>query len=119
MSDDGVTNLFHNAGTGTALYVPDLTIANYTTTDIYLPYESVGSGHERSGLRHSRRRDPWHARHHGFNDIPVITANASVNFYDNTGDMGGSLPGGPDDLVLGYHLLHRSPDHGQHRPGHR
>ena len=62
VSDDGVTNLFGNAGTGTALYVPDLTIANYTTVDIYLPYESLGSGHERSGLRRSRRRRLRRAR---------------------------------------------------------
>ena len=46
MSDDGVNNLFNGnywGDTGSALYVPDVTIANYTTVDIYLPYESVGS----------------------------------------------------------------------------
>ena len=103
VSDDGVTNLFHNAGTGSALYVPDLTIANYTTTDIYLPYESVGSGHDVQDYVVLGGGDPTGLPGtYGFNDIPVITANASVNFYDNTGDTGGSPPGGADDLVLGF-----------------
>ena len=34
--------------------------------------------------------------------MPLINGtSASVNFYDNTVDTGGSPPGGPDNLVLG------------------
>ena len=37
-----------------------------------------------------------------FIDQPVVTqTNASVNFFDNHADNGGSPPGGPDNLVLG------------------
>ena len=44
----------------------------------------------------------------GFVFQPVYTVlNGTVNFYDNTIDTGGSPPGGPDDLVLGYHRFHR------------
>jgi hypothetical protein len=101
VSDDGITNLFGN-GAGTALYVPDLTIANYTTVDIYLPYESLNPAPNVQDYVVLGGATPAGAPGtYGFNDVPVITANATVNFYDNTGDTGGSLPG-PDDLVLGY-----------------
>lgn len=100
VSDDGVT-LFD--GASTALYVPDLTIANYTTVDIYLPFESLNPAPNVQDYVILGGAAPGGAPGtYGFNDIPVITVNASVNFYDNTVDTGGSPPGGPDDLVLGY-----------------
>src|SRR5208282_5047998 len=37
-----------------------------------------------------------------FVDQPVVTVtNASLNFFDNHADNGGSPPGGPSNLVLG------------------
>jgi hypothetical protein len=109
VSDDGVSNLFnanYYSQTGTALYVPDVTIANYTTVDIYLPYESVGSKIDSYNTQDyvilGGAAPGGAPGTYGFNDIPVITANASVNFYDNTVDTGGSPPGGADDLVLGF-----------------
>jgi hypothetical protein len=111
VSDDGVNNLFsysnyYNGQTGTALYVPDVTIANYTTVDIFLPFESVGASIDSSNTQNyvilGGAAPGGAPGTFGFNDIPVITVNASVNFYDNTVDTGGSPPGGADNLVLGY-----------------
>lgn len=105
VSDDGISNLFQNAGTATALYVPDLTIDNYTTVNIYLPYESVGNGHDVQDYVILGGAAPVGSPlgAFGFNDNALPTViNASVSFYDNTADNGGSPPGGPDDLVLGY-----------------
>ena len=110
VSDDGIggtspTDLFpvNDPGSATALYVPDLTIANYTTVDIYLPFESLNPPPNVQDYVILGGAAPGGAPGtYGFNDIPVITANATVNFYDNTVDTGGSPPGGPDDLVLGY-----------------
>ena len=111
IADDGV-NVYSRA---TALVGTDsrldlrrsaVTIDNYTTADIYLPYESV-SGTQNWVVLGSQ--DPTTANGYvgGFVDQPVVTVplidgtSASVNFYDNTVDNGGSPPGGADNLVLG------------------
>ena len=63
--------------------------------DIYLPYESSAQCRPRTFRITSFSAAPAPAGApgtYGFNDVPVITANATVNFYDNTGDTGGSLP---------------------------
>ena len=107
------------AVTFTALNVPVFTVDNYTTTDIYLPYESVTTYTVTSGdPRHPTTttfadqnyvilgsQDPWTnpiGPEPGFNVQPLVTGQAFVNFYDNTTDTGGSPPGGPDNLVLGW-----------------
>jgi hypothetical protein len=93
---------------GTALYVPQLVIDNYSTVDIVLPFESSGTypgwppgGNVQNyvilGAEIPTVNQP------GFDVTPVVTeGSATVNFFDNHADQGGSPPGGPDDLVLGY-----------------
>ncbi len=90
------------ATTSSALNVPVFTIDNYTTSDIYLPYESIktagGSDYQNYVVLGST----------DFVDQPVVSVPilgataASLNFYDNQTDTGGSSPGGPDGLVLGH-----------------
>ena len=101
VSDDGVNNLFNGNWYGqsaTALYVPDVTIANYTTVDIYLPYESAVKPMPSTRRITSSSAAPAPTGTpgtYGFNDIPVTTANASVNFYDNTSTPVDRLPAAP------------------------
>jgi hypothetical protein len=119
VSDDGVQlkqNPSHEGGgtvTGTALYVPQLTIENYTTVNIMLPTESVGTPNPQGDpAQHNYvilgGQDPLGStggfvNGPGFNDSPVDSVqNATVNFFDNNADNGGSPPGGEDGLVLGY-----------------
>ena len=98
----GTTSSFSN--------VPVFTVDNYTTTDIYLPYESVGKG---AGVipPASFGRDWQNYVVLGSTDfvdqpvvsVPILGATAAVvNFYDNQTDTGGSPPGGPDGLVVGH-----------------
>ena len=115
LADDGVNvysyNYSRNGGAtstlvGTIFDASAVTIDNYTTADIYLPYESV-TGTQNWVVLGSQ--DPTAANGYvgGFVDQPVVSVplingtSASVNFYDNTVDTGGSPPGGPDNLVLG------------------
>ena len=105
---------------GTALYVPHFTVDNVTTVNIVLPYESVGfvladyNNGEGSGvaildlqnyvvLGGSLLSVPNAGSGTGsFTDQPVVTVpNATLNFFDNHADNGGSPPGGADNLVLG------------------
>ncbi len=103
VADEGIYNAFNNAVTATVFYTPQFAVDNYTTTDIYLPYESVGHGNNVQDYVVLGGAVPSIAGGFGFIDQPVVTATAaSVNFYDNTADTGGSWPGGPSDLVLGY-----------------
>jgi hypothetical protein len=118
VSDDGVP--LSQAGTlngvpvfQTALFVPQFTVDNYTTVDIVMPFEStietlagairvpqpqlvqdyviLGASLLTSGIGQA-----------SFVDQPVVTVtNATLNFFDNHADNGGSPPGGPSDLVLG------------------
>ena len=98
------------ATTSSALNVPVFTIDNYTTSDIYLPYESVATEMVTNQLV-TTFVDPQNYVVLGSTDfvdqpvvsVPILGATAaSLNFYDNTTDTGGSPPGGPDDLVLGH-----------------
>jgi hypothetical protein len=108
-----------NITVGTASYVPELTIDNYSTVDIVLPVESVGTqtvffdDHAPVTVPTQNyvilgAQDPLAApggllNGPGFIDTPIVTVqNAVVNFYDNNADNGGSPPGGEDDLVLGF-----------------
>jgi len=101
------------------MYVPELTIDNYSTVDIVLPTESVGTvsfstiedGIETAPIQNYvilGGQDPLASsggllNGPGFNITPVVTVNnAVVNFYDNNADNGGSPPGGEDNLVLGF-----------------
>ena len=98
---------------GTIFDAPIVQIENYTTTDIYLPYESVKPASDGGPLQNwvvLGSQDPTAVNLHqgGFTDTPVFSTPliagtaATLNFYDNTVDNGGSPPGGPDNLVLGY-----------------
>ncbi len=89
-----------------AMNVPAFTIDNYTTGNIYLPYQSVDAAKDGGGLHNYvilGSEDPYtNGGVGGFVFQPVYTVlNGTVNFYDNTTDTGGSPPGGPDNLVLG------------------
>ena len=79
----------------TAFNAPKVIIDNYTTVNIVLPWESpttVKSDPQNFVILGSTQ----------FIDQPVVTqTNASVNFFDNHADNGGSPPGGADNLVLG------------------
>ena len=92
VSDDGV-----QFGGGTIFDAPVVTIDNYTTVDIYLPHESVSGAQNYVVLGSTQ-----------FVDQPVVSVPllngtaASLNFYDNTADTGGSPGTGPDNLVLGH-----------------
>ncbi len=105
----------------TASDTPVVQIANYTTVDFYLPYESLkfhGYGNSggpngtdtSSGDYGSDFSNYVVLGSTSFVDTPVVVAdnpngsflNASLNFYDNQNDTGGSDPGGPDNLVLGH-----------------
>jgi hypothetical protein len=105
---------------GQALYVPHFTVDNVTTVNIVLPYESPGfvffDRHNGSGdhkvildlqnyviLGASLLSVPNNGAGTGsFTDQPVVTVtDATVNFFDNHADNGGSPPGGADNLVLG------------------
>jgi hypothetical protein len=100
---------------GTAMFVPQFTVDNYSTVDIVLPTESFGvpelfgsqGGFENTtdvtqnyvilGGQDPIKNGP------GFIDTPVVTVqNPTVNFFDNHADNGGSPLGGVDDLVLGF-----------------
>ncbi len=97
-------------GSFTLSDTPHVQIANYTTADFFLPYESLPVSTSSGGS------DPGSPYHNyvvlgstSFSDTPVVVAdnggsvlNASLNFYDNQTDTGGSDPGGPDNLVLGH-----------------
>ena len=111
VADDGV-NIYKGSVApgnivGTIFNSSQVVIDNYTTADIYLPYESV-KGTQNWVVLGSE--DPTIANGHvgGFNDTPVVSVPllngtaANVNFYDNTVDTGGSPPGGADNLVLGF-----------------
>jgi hypothetical protein len=84
--------------------VPVFAVDNYTTVDIWLPFENINGDPHDVGLGTTK-----------FIDQPVVTAfPATVTFHDNTADTGGSPPGGPDDLFLGEtqtydHLLSSNP----------
>ena len=105
-----------NVTFGTAMYVPEFTVDNYSTVDIVLPTESVGIAWTTEHGIVTRvqnftilgGQDPLAApggilNGPGFNINPVVTVqNAVVNFYDNNADNGGSPPGGEDNLVLGF-----------------
>src|SRR5208282_5867843 len=91
------------AGTFTLSDTPVVQILNYTNVDFYLPFESLpvsdgGSPYPNWVVLGST----------SFTDAPVVLSfanghfqNASLNFYDNANDTGGSDPGGPDNLALG------------------
>ena len=115
VADDGIQLNTINEGqiglaVGTAMYVPELTIDNYSTVDIVLPTESVNSPIDGDPQNYVilGGQDPLAApggipNGAGFNINPVVTVNnAVVNFYDNNADNGGSPPGGEDNLVLGF-----------------
>jgi hypothetical protein len=105
ISDDGVTVNYDvssgdNDPVGSLSDTPKVQIANYTTVDFFLPYESVTTAPYANYVVLGST---------SFSDTPVVVAdngglvlNASVNFYDNRTDTGGSDPGGPDNLVLGH-----------------
>ena len=83
---------------GTIFVSPVVEIFNYTNVDIYLPYESAVINSDGDSIQNWVVLGSDH-----FTDQPVPTVtNASVNFYDNTDDTGGSDPGGADNLVLGH-----------------
>jgi hypothetical protein len=92
---------------GTIFDAPAVTIDNYTTTDIYLPYESI-PGMQNYVVLGSQLPGISNDGVGGFVVNPVVTVPVfnsvfgSVYFYDNMADTGGSPPGGPDNLVLGY-----------------
>jgi hypothetical protein len=95
-SDDGITlDNTEDDDTGTAFVVPTLTIDNYTTVNIFLPFESQHDG--------GPKDQNWVVLGStGFFDTPIVTAlSASVNFFDNKADTGGSDPFA-DNLVLGH-----------------
>ena len=106
IADDGVNVYKGDALVGTIFDSSAVTIDNYTTADIYLPYESV-SGTQNWVVLGSQDPTTANGNVGGFVDQPVVTVplidgtSASVNFYDNTVDNGGSPPGGADNLVLG------------------
>ena len=103
---------------------PYVTIDNYTTVNIFLPAESVNNTYFDEGRHQHTENTPNYvvlgsadpilasgADLPGFVDQPVVsvpvpggsaTVAASVNFYDNTVDNGGSPGALPDNLVLGY-----------------
>ena len=90
----------------TAFIAPNVTIDNYKTVIFVLPTESVvkakiyyemvvvGLWTYRTGSFSVRRRSTTTPCHD--------SSNASVNFFDNNADNGGSPPGGEDNLVLGH-----------------
>ncbi len=94
------------AATSSYSNVKTFTVDNYTTTDIYLPYESVGKGTITAGS--TDVQDYVVLGSAAFVDQPIVSVPilgavaATVNFYDNQTDTGGSPPGGPDGLVLGH-----------------
>ena len=111
VSDDGARVSIGGGLTATVFNAPKVTIDNYTTANIVLPWESgtdVSTYTYRSGS--STYTDTYTANYQDyvvlgsqqFIDQPVVTqTNASVNFFDNHADNGGSPPGGPANLVLG------------------
>jgi hypothetical protein len=109
VSDDGVTlrgpdlpDDTDGPSVGTAMFVPELSIQNYSTVNIVLPTESVGFGKDTQDYVILGGQDPITAGP-GFDIEPVVTVqNATVNFFDNNADNGGSPPGGEDNLVLGF-----------------
>ena len=130
ISDDGVDYVYKPDGQElsykysktlfTLSDTPVVQIANYTTVDFFLPYESLPYSHSSTPIGVVSASDP--SSDPGspfanyvvlgstyFSDTPVVVAdangqslNASLNFYDNQTDTGGSDPGGPDNLVLGH-----------------
>lgn len=117
LADEGV-NVYDHTGTlllGSIFDAPQFTIDNYTTVDIYLPFESIGG---QDWVVLGSQANPSAKGYVGFVDTPVVTVPlttglgfppaivgplyAELNFYDNTLDTGGSPPGGADDLVLGF-----------------
>jgi hypothetical protein len=98
VSDDGVC-----LGNGvTALNIPNVTIENYATTDIYLPFEGITGDVNGYGGTAQPNFVILGSGSTGFIDAiaPQLT-NVTLNFHDNTADTGGSDPGGPDNLILG------------------
>jgi len=80
------------------MYVPELTIDNYSTVDIVLPTESSGLVYTTdTGIPVPVQnftilggQNPLSPNGPGFNITPVVTVNnAVVNFYDNNADNGG------------------------------
>jgi hypothetical protein len=111
IGDEGIAYKGPNIS-GTIFDAAAVTIENYTTVDIYLPFESIAGTQNYVVLG---SQDPWlNNGVGGFNDLPVVSVplvnggvSASLNFYDNgsaavQGDNGGSPPGGADNLVLGW-----------------
>jgi len=90
----------------TAFIAPIVTIDNYNTVVFVLPTESVGEEEIRydNGSLGSVFVQNWVVLGStAFIDNPIVTASsASVNFFDNNADNGGSPPGGEDNLVLGH-----------------
>ncbi len=117
VSDDGVPLKLAGTLNGvnvfqTALYVPQFTVDNYTTVDIVMPWESVTEtlvtnpvGPVTASVAvqdYVILGGALLAGAPSFLDQPVVTVtNATLNFFDNHADNGGSPPGGPSDLVLG------------------
>ncbi|MFO1160203.1 MAG: hypothetical protein U1E60_15285 [Reyranellaceae bacterium] len=87
LSYDGISHL--PTGLASALDVPTFSVTDYAITDVYLRYDSSGSG----------------ARHAVFlgstfvNDFPATTAPSSLNFFDNTDTYAPNSPA--TDLYLG------------------
>jgi len=121
VSDDGVTvhptitpgSSMGGTNSFTASDTPVVQILNYTNVDFFLPYESLQPSHGSGNA--SSKADPGSIYANwvilgstSFTDTPVVLSyangafqNATLNFYDNTTDTGGSDPGGPSDLALG------------------
>jgi hypothetical protein len=79
--------------------VPVFAVDNYTTVDIWLPFEGGDPSSFAVGLGTTK-----------FIDQPVVTAfPATVTFHDNTADTGGSPPGRPDNLYLGHNQSYDIP----------
>jgi hypothetical protein len=120
VSDDGVTvrpgeqleglpAIVLGTNTFTLSDTPVVQILNYTNVDFYLPFESLLPSAS------STSTDPGSIYHNwvvlgseSFTDAPVVLSfangqfqHASLNFFDNANDTGGSDPGGPDNLALG------------------
>jgi hypothetical protein len=109
VSDDGV-NVFPTTSPESTLShtpAPEFTLSdtpvvqvlNYTNVDFFLPYESIDSAYANWVVLGST----------SFTDAPVVLSdangsfqNATLSFYDNTTDTGGSDPGGADSLALGH-----------------